>query len=267
MRRGYFLRVSVGLLILLAAGCTLFVDGENLWGPAFHIAVAGDRAYVCAGRNLLVLDIKDPSRPAKLGQLNFSDTVTSVEVSGGFAVVAVTGRGALTVDISNPARPVETGLSPPPPRSEVRPGEVFVAPFTYLNDTCVFYVLKGALSPPLRPGDTSPQEAVAGRAVLDPQRNVCGRSALCVQPPLAYLAWERHMYEFELGIIDVSDPSNPVLLGFCPIGDSVHQYPRAIVAANGFAYIAATLGGVVIVDVSDPTKPKVAARFKTSTQI
>jgi hypothetical protein len=139
-------------MILLATGGTLFVDGENLWGPAFHIAVPGGRAYVCAGRHLLVLDVKDPSRPAKLGQLSFSDAVTSVEVSG------------------------------------------------------------------------------------------------------------------ELGIIDVSDPANPVLLGFCPIGEGVHHYPRAIVAANGFAYIAATLGGVVIVDVSDPTKPKVAARFKTSTQ-
>lgn len=162
------------------------MDGENLWGPAFHIAVAGGRAYVCAGRRL--------------------------------------------------------------------------------NDTCVFYVLKGAFSPHLGPGDTPPQEAVAGRAVLDPQRNVCGRSALCVQPPLAYVVLERHMYAFEPGVIDGSEPAHPVLLGFCPIGEGVHQYPRAIVAANGFAYIAATLGGVVIVDVSDPKKPKPAARFKTSTQ-
>ena len=267
MRQRYLRLAAVGLLISLGVGCKFFVAGEKLWGPAFYLAVTGNQAYVCAGRSLLVLDINDPRRPTKLGQIDFSGVATNVEISGRTAVVTVTGYGQLAIDISDPARPVKTDLSLPAARGDTRPGEFFTAPFTYLNDTCLFYVLSDAASLKFGPLDAPSEEAVVGRAVLDPECNVRGRSAVFVQPPLAYVAFERHMYAFQLGVIDVSDPAHPALLGTCPIGENVHYHPRAIVAANGFVYVAATLGGVVIVDVSDPKQPKVAARFKTSTQI
>jgi hypothetical protein len=170
------------------------------------------------------------------------------------------------VDISDPAHPVEADLNPSAAEAERKPGEFLFAPFAYLNDTCRFYVLSGAAPLKFGPADLPPEEAVVGRAVLDPACNVRGRSALYVQPPLAFVAFERHMYAFQFGVIDVSDPARPALLGACPIGDSVHHLPRAMVADKGFVYIAATLAGVIVVDVSDPKQPKVAGRFKTSTQ-
>ena len=270
MQQNFFGRAAIGLLIIstlsLTVGCRLFPAAEKLWGPAFDIALAGERAYVCAGKNLIVIDIKDPRQPVKHGQVIFSDLATSVEIADKLAIVSVTGRGALAVDISDPSRPVVSGASLPAAEGQKRPGELFAAPYLYLNDTCKFYILAGDAPLEFGPGDMPPDASVVGRVVLDPECNVRGRSALFVEPPLAYVVFERHMYAYQLGVIDVSDPARATLLGACPIGESVHHLPRSIVAANGFVYIAATLAGVIVIDVSDPKQPKVAARFKTSTQ-
>jgi hypothetical protein len=265
-KRGVSRRVILAVLICLIAGCPLFVTREHLWGPALDLAVTGNRAYVCAGRNLLVLNIKDPRAPAKINQIEFPDVTTGVELSDRFAFVSVTGRSDRAFDISDPERPVEKVLEPSSPRRRKKTGEVFEAPYTYLNDTCVFYVLRDAGLPDLGPSDTPPPDSIIGQAVLDADRNVCARSAVFVRPPLAFAAVQRHLYDFELAVIDVSQPTKPFCLGRSPIKKGAHSFPRAVVSANGYAFVAATYGGVLIIDVSDPGRPYIAAIFRTSSQ-
>jgi hypothetical protein len=61
-------------------------------------------------------------------------------------------------------------------------------------------------------------------------------------------------------VIDVSNPSNPVLVGTSPTGG----WDWSVFVVDGVAYIAAEEEGLRVVDVADPARPRQISSFLTS---
>jgi hypothetical protein len=62
----------------------------------------------------------------------------------------------------------------------------------------------------------------------------------------------------QLVVFDVSDPASPVVLGETPaLGDSIYD----IALQGSFAYLACSLAGLVVVDISDLTRPVPVGAF------
>jgi len=75
---------------------------------SYDVAVEDQTAYVVNNRGLVILDIQNPDRPKKLGDLRNLWPSFCVEISGTYAYVG--GEGGLAViDISDPKRPREVG--------------------------------------------------------------------------------------------------------------------------------------------------------------
>jgi hypothetical protein len=54
-----------------------------------------------------------------------------------------------------------------------------------------------------------------------------------------------------LRIADVSDPTAPVEVGYCPTPDNAY----GVAVSGSYAYVACSYGGMLIVDISDPARP------------
>jgi hypothetical protein len=45
----------------------------------------GDYAYLCAGDSLAIIDVSDPQKPVKVGQINIAEGADKVYVEGNYA--------------------------------------------------------------------------------------------------------------------------------------------------------------------------------------
>jgi hypothetical protein len=66
-------------------------------------------------------------------------------------------------------------------------------------------------------------------------------------------------YNCDLKIIDISDPTNPILAGLCESPDSVTR----IVVEGNYAYVTDINKGLQIIDISSPSMPNIVCSFKT----
>ncbi len=81
-----------------------------LLGPATHVAVEGDYAYVTAhAAGLWVMDISDPTTPSLAGVYDTPGIARWVTISGDYAYVADDGGGLQVIDISDPTAPTPVG--------------------------------------------------------------------------------------------------------------------------------------------------------------
>jgi hypothetical protein len=75
-------------------------------GPAVTVAVQGDYAYVAAYTGgLIIIDIRDPANPQRVGGYDTSGAASGVAVVGNYAYVADEGAGLQVIDIRDPAHP------------------------------------------------------------------------------------------------------------------------------------------------------------------
>jgi hypothetical protein len=60
-----------------------------------------------------------------------------------------------------------------------------------------------------------------------------------------------------LSVIDIHDPSDPVLVGQCDwvVVSFSSEQPCNLAVADGYAYVADWSGGLVVIDVREPTRP------------
>ncbi len=285
----------LGLVLTLAANPGL-AAGQNLQfepvgtipGPAQLIAAHDGRAYVSAGNTLNIFDVSDPASPLRLGTYEFPNRIfgfrvidslvyvaagvfglgildvsdagavrllgsfttpgqaKSVDVSGTTALVADHLEGIVVVDISNPARPAEVG-------------SVFLEGFA--TDVLISGSLAYAMDRPtgLYVLDLSNPNAV--------ELVTSSQSTNAVFPFQAQLALVRPEDGPPLLVVvaggllqlyDISEPTEPVKL-------PPYAPPSGVLRASfrgSLAYMTAR-GGLVVVDLSTPTSPRIVSRHRT----
>ncbi|HMB70727.1 MAG TPA: FlgD immunoglobulin-like domain containing protein [bacterium] len=196
-------------------------------GIALGIAVSGSLAYVSDDdAGLHVVDVSDPALPAILGTVDTPGLAKAVAVSGNLAYVGDYTFGLQVIDVSSPASPAIVGTVDTPG------GAVDVAvqgAYAYLPGLTGLLIVD--ISVPTAP-------AIAGTALTGLKVD-----GVAVAGNRAYLAGD------QLQVVDVSNPSSPVLLGHL-------YYPGAVgvaVAGNHAVVASFIYGGIQIAEINSGT--------------
>ncbi len=214
--------------------------GRWIGGPCNAVAVAGNRAYFSNGPYLMIADVSDPNKPTELGRILMprSRLVRDLAVNGNLVYVAAGEGGLRIIDVSDPANPTEIG---------------FLVTSGWGADVAVNGNYAYVAGEGLRIIDVSDPANPVEVGSLHTGRFFGG---VATKGGVAYVSEENE----GLRIIDVSDPANPSELGFfdtveltdpcCPI-----DFAFDVAVSGDFAYIADSIDGVRIIDVSDPANP------------
>jgi hypothetical protein len=260
-RRGPAAEVHVeGNLAYIAAGAGLQIwDLTDLASPRFvgsyeprvsylsDMCVAGKTAFLVCDKSLEVLDVSRPEVPSRLCSYTGSDTnayFSRITVAGRYAYLSE--DGFRVVDISNPAQPKAVGIL-----SNAWAECISVrGTYAYLVSGAGLRVVDIANPAQPRLVGTYAPAGFAAKVAVD------GNFAYLAEQP----RWENQdgnhiRYGGGLVVVDVTDPANPRLAGNLVTGDET--YPRDVFVSNNRAYCANGSAGLQIVDVSNPTAPKV----------
>jgi len=210
---------------------------------ARSLTLEDDRLYVTNTQSLVsIIDTSDPTSPDVVGTIRSLGDAVCVGASGTDVFLGTRDSGVVSVDMSDPAAQVSSaelgsyewtdGNISNPHRTKVV-GDMAYVPRAILE---IFDVSTGV---PVLTGSFD-----SGATIIDV--DVVGTIAYAVDRQA-------------LSIIDVSDPSSPVLLGSVTTpGTALH-----VLVDEGKAYIADRSNGMQIVDVSDPTSPTIIGTFAT----
>lgn len=248
-------------------GC--LVDAERLWtmdltdpvaarplaafrllGQPKRLTLAGSLAYVAhesAGTGLEVVNLADPLRPQRLGQLPLpGDTqANDVAIAGPYAYLAtVSSSGSTATDghlrivaVSNPAAPAQVAIHDTP--GDAR--RVTVA-------GAVAYVADGPAG--LRILNVANPAQVTEVGHLDPPVSGAQTHSVAVQGRRAYVgsyAWGKGANSW-LQIVDVSDPAHPTVLDTYPLNVGAREI-EDIEVRDGHAFLAVAMDGLWCLEV------------------
>ncbi len=251
MKRTLNVVVSAGVLALVvlaskpadAQTVTLTKVGE-IPGPAEHIRVQGDHAYVSHHSTFTVWDVSDPAAPVRMGAAELPQEIWGFRVRGDRAYVGANFFGVAILDISDPAAPVVLGNHETLGQTKI--GAV------YENRVVLIDHMEGMVLV-----DASDESAPtgAGSFFLDGYaRDVVtsGRMAYATDSPTG-------LYVFDLS---APGPPEPVGILHAPAA------PRAIEVQSEVGEPSGVLAGagggqLQIYDASDPANPVRAASFET----
>ncbi|MDQ1317735.1 MAG: hypothetical protein QG588_1388 [Candidatus Poribacteria bacterium] len=276
----------------IAVGSNLELIGSASYGPPGPIFKSGDYIYVCAGGNLVILNVSDPPKPVEAGRINIPAMLIGIDVKGNYAYLADKKRGLRVIDVSDPTNPKEMGFYDLPGitfRVNVAGDYAFVTNIskglcvidisdpeklnkvaednTYINALGVSVVGKYAYianrHDGLRVLDVSNPSNPREVGSYNPQNMT---QEVYIKGQYAYVtssSVEDQRKDNSLSIVDISDPTNPKQIGKC----SIAGYIFGVQVSGKYAYIANYFSGFNIVDISDPTNPKEVASPNTSSPI
>jgi hypothetical protein len=210
---------------------------------------SGDYAYVASSTDgLLVLDISDLTDPVIIGgedDLFLNLSASSVLYENGNAYVSGGWIALKTFDVSNPINPEVV--------STLNEG---YAAYQDMDKEGALIAVVGAGVSPSPPGWLSILDV---SDVANPWRvgflNLgIGTRGVDIDNGLVYIA-----YADGLGVIDITVPSNPTLIGSRQTGDGGQD----VVVRDNIAYVADQSNGLVILDVSNPTLPAFISSLET----
>ncbi len=199
-------------------------------GSGTFVDVVGPWIYLGSwSGGLRILDGTDPGSLVETGtfQVNSAHESGSVEVRDGLAFVAEYTNGMAIVDVADPAMPLEIGRT-----------NAFAGGVALHGDHALV-----AGPNPVRIYDVSAPTAPEKVADLQVGDQV---NDMLVDGDLLYLA-----IDDGLAIADLTDPAEPVLLGWIDTADRA----TGLALHEDHLYLAAGDAGVRGIDVSDPTAP------------
>ena len=195
--------------------------------------VVGSLAYIANGvGGLAIFNISNPASPTLVGQNNFgSSYATGLAVSGNYAYLA--DGGLRVVDISNPASPTSVAKI------------VTDADHVVLNGNYA-YVTKGS-STTLKIFDIStPSSPVLVTTWSLPWPTAYGIKGLSIQGNYAYITDDGSLDVPDgVQVLDISNPASPVHVRSHDLNGV-----DGLVALGNYAYVAAGLEGLQIVDIT-----------------
>lgn len=232
---------------------------EKIWG----FRVAGTRAFVADGHSGLgILDISKPSAPALLSLTKLPGQAKNVSIAGNRALLANHMSGVDIVDISDQSKPTIVGSAylDGYARDVATFGSMAVA----VDHPAGLYVFDMAGGNPLEP-ITSIQSAKAPQqieVVEIPTGSGSARIAvLAGSVPYDPLSAAKQVGPRggSIQLYDVSNPTSPVFVSIHPVASS----HRRMAVKGSLVYVADGEEGLQILDISAPSKMRVAGTFKT----
>jgi len=211
---------------------------------AGRLAVSKDTVFIADNNSgLRAIDISNKKKPRQTAFVDFLDYASGITVLGKYACVAARRGGMHIVDISNPAHPKEKGLFK-------TKGNVFSIMsdqrYVYAGTGNKLYVLD--ISNPRKSKEIGSYDKEIARDMV-------------IRNGVLYIA-----NEWGLVLIDMSNQSNPKKLGsieLCNLFVREEFNATSGIALNGnYAYLVAGMGGIIIVDVSNPKNLKVVGHYK-----
>jgi len=212
---------------------------------AYSVYVENTTAYVVAGTaGVLILNVSDPANPTPIATCDSNWPAHGAAVRGETLYIVSGGKGLRLLDVSTLTNPVVLG-------TYERPSEVFDvwmednATHGYLTSRHKLWVMD--MTDPFLPVST-------GSCALSSE-NWNNTNRLFVKDNLAYVAVD----DYGLDMINVTDPSNPTLVGeYVPTGGfGIHD----VYVVGQYAYVLADQ--LRIVDVSSPAAPSEMGAFDT----
>lgn len=223
------------------------IDARDAPRGAYSVAVLGDYAYVTyralKDGAVHVVDVSDPSRPARAGEyrgyIAYVSRLCAVERAGRVFVYAGTGPnyGLLALDVTDPAHPAQLEDGVPGMTVAVLP----------LDDRLLTADGNGGLHVASIADPAHPVEVGAYRTLGNARKVVVSGRRAYVADGL------RDLWTF-----DITDPANPVPLGAYAVDGSIQQ----LAARGDIVFIAAETSGLLIVDFSDPAHPRQLAAYQ-----
>ena len=206
---------------------------------AFTVALSSNVAYVAAGDNgLLLLNVSNPSKPTLLGSFA-ANYVTDVAITGSTAWITSESDGVKVVNVSN-------GFSPTVLGSYSAVGNaksiVIAGNIAYVSDWENGLLL-------LSTQNTSNIQKIALFPIVNAKNVVLAKNN-----SLALVVSDNS----DLILIDVSNPYAPKQLSALTLGSDV----RSVAVLNdNTVVVAAGVGGLKVVNISDATRPTVLSTF------
>ncbi|MGC9780079.1 MAG: hypothetical protein HZR80_12615 [Candidatus Heimdallarchaeota archaeon] len=212
---------------------------DDNYGYPFKFQVNNDIAYIASIDGLLLLDVSLPSSPSFLGFYDSEGSVSDVEIKDNLAFLASSGFGLEIIDITNPSNPVFIS------KCDDTRDVVGI----YLEEN-IAYLACGKID--LKIVDISTLESPfvieefrdPNDEPYDPYVSINGfASEVIVKDEIALIA----DYEDGINIIDVQDPTSPLLL----------TVNRDVGAVMDFCYqenllVVTDYVGMTIYDISNP---------------
>ena len=206
----------------------LEIQSSWIWRVHAHL----NYIYAAGGPGILVIDVSNPTQPITVAIYETPGSVQGMDIVGSHAYVADGEADLLVLDISVPTSPSEVGSFSIP---SLYAADVRVeGAYAYMADLGLGRLIVVDVSDPTAPTET-------GITITGPilRVHLFGNYALVVD------------HDFDLGLVDVSDPPSPrrLEIEYKTIGraQSVH-------VAGAYAYIVDGYwhSGLSIVDVSEP---------------
>ena len=270
-------------------GNPTFVSQITVSGVLGQLDIMGDRAYIsCGYQGMRVIDISDPSSPVEISSTEGTGVTWASQRSGNYCYLANSVTGISIIDISDPMGDGPEKIAGIPSNDETRD--------LAIQDNTLFFADYGGglriydITDPENPGQTGSISVsnawrvdVSGNSlfldianpnlpdtliiydVSNPANPVMESSMLLPDLIWKVLFYEDHLYiaahEDGLLVVDVTDESNPVQVAMVDLPDV-----SDIDIENDTAYVASTDwdGGLVTLDVSDPSNPQVLNIYNPS---
>lgn len=233
-------------------------------GFAQDVHVVGNRAYVTHESGALgfrhgvtIVDITNPAAPVELGGIPFElSGAHTVFVDGTTAYLANSSARVIVIwDVANPAAPV---------RLATVASMGGIAHEAYVKDD-VLYGAYMQLTPSTIPELTvvnvaNPAAPIVLARVTYPNAALVHSATATPNGDYLYVADE--VTNAPIRIFNVTNPAAPVLVGtYQPrFGTVPHHF---VVRDNGIAYLSNYKNGVEVVDISDPTRPRLVGFYDT----
>ena len=218
-------------------------------GDLHDVVVHGNYAYLVENTGLRVVDVSNPQRPVEVGSYRPGTYgVSDLDLNGNVAYLAAHDQGLRVVDLSDPRRLHEVGV--------YQPADVWVEGIAVAGNHAGLYVYPSDSSPELHIVDVSDPANIHQTGVYTEH---VGRP-LAAMENLLYLQGEGGYDAMELYVVDISNPTDPTLVGFYNVV-SIYAVEDMVIAGD-YAYVSFDGGGVHVLDLISPAQPSRLASIR-----
>jgi len=206
-----------------------------VFGSVEMIALANSYVYVgnAQGNTFYVINVANPTNPHIVGSCNLEGfSPHSIALKGNYAFVECYWGGVRVIDISIPTNPQLVGLCPTPENLRYIALKDNYA-FVYGHETHVVNI-----SNPTNP---------YYMGTWDSQYS----GSLKFSGPYAFVIRSFGL-QSGLNVLNIINLINPNPIGYCPFGGG-----GAFDIVSNYAYVNILLSELLVIDISDPTKPNI----------